>query len=133
MNKDEKKYYDYINSFPEWYWSYGLHDAEILNIQRKELLADYNFKDPKYNRMEILLDCAGSLGEADVTKIIIYNHKIISDSLPKCEQCNVWWIGDKLSKTSEDYYKLELEFADESDKRYFPIITFQTAEVIRKE
>ena len=34
MNNAEKKYYDYINSFPDWYWVYSLHDAEVLKINQ---------------------------------------------------------------------------------------------------
>ncbi len=132
MSKAEKEYHDYIKSCPDWYWVYGLHDAKILNITRVDLLADYNLKDPKYNRMEILLDCDGALFETDITKIILYDHKIISGKLPDLDINEAWWIGDKLTKKSNEKYLLELELAtDENDRRYISKIEFQTAEVYR--
>ncbi len=133
MSKAEKEYNDYIKSCPDWYWVHGLHDAKILNIIRADLLADYNLKDPKYNRMEILLDCDGALFEADITKIVLYNHKIISGKLPDLDTNEAWWIGDKLTQYSNGKYLLELELAtDENDRRYISKIEFQAAEVYRK-
>ncbi len=125
MNKAEKEY-NYIKSCPDWYWVHGLHDAKILNITRTDLLADEN-------RMEIFLDCDGALFETDITKIILYNHKIISGKLPDLNINEVWWIGDNLIKNSNNKYLLEIELAtDENDRRYISKIEFQTAEVHRK-
>ncbi len=133
INKPEKEYNDYIKKCPDWYWVRGLHDAKVLNITRADLLADYNVKDYKYNKMEILLDCDGALFEADITKIILYNHKIISGKLPDLDINEAWWIGDKLTQNSNGKYLLELELAtDENDRRYVSKIEFQTAEIYRK-
>ncbi len=133
INKAEKEYYEYIKSCPDWYWVHGLHDAKVLNITKADLLADYNIKDPKYNRMEILLDCDGALFEMDIKKIILYNHKIVSGKLPDLEINEAWWISDRLSKNSNGKYLLELELAtNEHDRRYISKIEFQLAEVLRK-
>ena len=131
--KKKNPFQDYLNCCPEWYWVYGLHDAQIVNILREELLIDYNNKDPEYNRMEILLDCNNETGEENITKIILYNHSIVSGKLPNCDQGHIWWIDDKLLKSSDNSFKLELEFADEMDKRYYSEIIFEFAEVFRKQ
>ncbi len=127
----ENKNYDCIKSFPLWYWTRGLHDSKVLSIHTEELLADYNLKDYKYNKMEFCLDWEASLGE-NVSKIILYNYKVVTGRLPNTNEHEAWWIGDRLSKTAEGKYLLELELAtDENDKRYISRIEFQAAEAYR--
>ncbi len=133
LNKAEQAYHDYLQSCPDWYWVHGLHDAAVLSITSAELLPDYSRKDPLYNRMEILLDCAGALFETDITKIVLYNRKILAGSLPDWDRQAVWWFSDRLSKTPNGKYVLELELtAGKNDIRSVLQIEFLTAEVFRE-
>ncbi len=131
MNKAEKKYYDYINSFPEWYWVYSLHDAEILEINQLELPPDYKTKTPKYNCLEILLDSKDAR-ESDIKKITLHNYKILSGKFPEFEKDHIFWLRDTLIQMSVDKYKLDLVLESSSGKHSCLEINFQFAEVIRK-
>ena len=59
------------NSLPEWYWKYGLHDANIISATKKE--SGWN---PTDNCLILKIDCDGALFEADIIEIRFYNYKI---------------------------------------------------------
>ncbi len=132
INKPEKEYKDYIKNCPDWYWVHGLHDAAVLDILTEELLTNYSEKDYRYNKMEILLNCDGALFETDITKITLYNYKIISGNLPDCSKYNVWWLRDALTKDAKSKYNLSLVLENEKRKHFSLEITFQFAETERK-
>lgn len=119
MNLNSKKYY---SQFPEWYWIYGLHDAEILSFSEIELPADWKSKNPKYNCLEICLDTSGARTKLD--KIRFYNYslntKIGIDSLKKS-----WWMGDKLTVLPDNRFTLEVEIEDVKGEKYTFSVRFE--------
>ena len=44
------------NNSPEWYWTRGLHDANIISVTKKE--SDWNLTD---NCLILKIDCNGAL------------------------------------------------------------------------
>ncbi len=132
ISKPEKEYNDYIKSCPDWYWVHGLHDAAVLDIQTEELLPNYSEKDYRYNRMEILLNCDSALFETDITKITLFNYKIISGNIPDCSKYNIWWLRDTLTGDAKSKYNLSLVLEAETRKHFSLEITFQFAETERK-
>ncbi len=131
MSKAEKEYIEYLNSFPDWYWVYSLHDAEVLKINQLELPVDYKTKMPKYNCLEILLDSKGAR-ESDIKKITLYNYKVLSGEFPEFEKDHIFWLRDTLTQISNDKYKLDLILESGRGKHSCFEINFQFAEVIRK-
>ena len=49
------------SQLPEWYWTYGLHDAKILSFVQMELPTDWKSKKPWQNCLEIRLNPAGAM------------------------------------------------------------------------
>ncbi len=117
---------------PDWYWYYGLHDAEISEINELQLLPDYKSKTPKYNCLEIALDCRGALYETNITKINLYNYKIILGNLPSNTEKKIWWIGDTLTVNHAKKYILNLKLENASGKRIDLEIKFEDASIESK-
>ncbi len=117
---------------PDWYWYYGLHDAEILEINELQLSPDYKTKTPKYNCLEIILDCKGALYETDISKINLYNYKIISGELPNKAEKKIWWMGDDLTVNNTNTYTLNLTLEKANGSKIDFQINFVDASVERK-
>jgi hypothetical protein len=114
------------NSLPEWYWSLGLHDANIILVTKKE--SNWN---PDDNCLILKIDCNGALFEADITEIRFYNYKVKTNDFDMSLLNGGWWLSDEITK-KYDRYLLDLEFATAKCKtKHFEII-FQRAEVIRE-
>ncbi len=124
--------YDFINTFPNWYWVNGLHDAKILSVNFGEDSLDWNYNDTLYERMEILLDGNGAMFEQDITKITFYKCNLVSGELPNLEKVSAWWIDDIPSKNSNINYKLQIKWADEDNYYRTFNIEFDNAEIERK-
>ncbi len=130
MSKAEKEYNDYIKNCPDWYWVYGLHDAEILQVNELELMPDYKLQPPIRNCLEITLDSRGALFDTSIRKISLYNYKIISGNINDLKEKKIWWIGDTLSCAFNDYL-LNIEFEKAKGSRFHFQIKFQNAVVER--
>ena len=114
------------NELPEWYWTYGLHDAQILSFSELELPTDWKTKTPRYNCLEIMLDTEGA--RTQIRKIEFYNYSYKSDVNVK-EIEKPWWMGDTLTHLPNGRFSLYVEIEDAKGKRYTFTITFDDARV----
>ncbi len=119
--KQLKRFYD---SLPEWYWKFGLHDAKITLI--------YEDFDKGRSFLEIHVDATGAMFEQDVTKIKLYDYKIISpDDIDVLE--GGYWITDSIEALDSGRYLLKAEISCSNDKDLVPFeIRFSDTEVERK-
>ena len=113
------------NKFPEWYWTHGLHDANIVSAMKKE--SDWN---PRDNCLILKIDCNGALFEADITEIRFFNYKIKTIDFDISLLNGGWWLSDEVV-TKGDQYLLDLKFDTAKCKTKHLEITFSRAEVIR--
>ncbi len=126
INTQEKLF----DNKPDWYWFYGLHDAEILNANELSLQPDWGVTEPKWNCLELILDSGGAR-ESDIHKILLYNYKTICGNIDGLKDKNVWWIGDRIS-CQKDSYILQLELENSHGDKFDLQIEFKTAEIFRK-
>ena len=114
------------NNSPEWYWTRGLHDANIISVTKKE--SDWN---PTDNCLILKIDCDVALFEADITEIRFYNFKIKTNDFDISLLNGGWWLSDEIV-TKGDHYLLDLKFETAKCKTKHLEISFRLAEVIRK-
>ena len=128
-----KKLEEYYSRFPDWYWKYGLHDAEILSVSELELTPDWKSERPRWNCLEICLDSSGAMYETDICKICLYNYKIKTPDTNINELEKPWWIGDTITRLQDDRYLLEItiETAHGEHKQF--AVAFEIPEVERKK
>ncbi len=119
------------NNFPKWYWTHGLHDAQILSVSQLQLTPDYKEKNPRFSCFEIELDGKQALFERNIKKICLYNYKIKSTDFDVNLLSGSWWISDEIQQI-EERYLLNLEIDVGKRKTEHLEIMFQYAEVIRK-
>lgn len=132
ISQKAQKLYEYYSRFPDWYWKYGLHDAQILSISELELPTDWKSEHPKRNCLEIILDSHNALYERDIKKICLYNYKlIVSDDYKSWDK--PWWIGDILTELPNGRYRLEIEIETSNGKRKTFTVEFELPEVIRNK
>ena len=126
MKKRISELEKYYSGFPEWYWIYGLHDAEILSFSEMQLPPDWKSKTPRYNCLEIQLNSVGAMTK--IKKIVFYNYSLKSDfdisTLKK-----PWWMGDKLTRLPDNRFLLDVEIEDAKGERYVFSITFEDVSV----
>ena len=127
-----KELEEYWASFPDWYWKSGLHDARILSVSEKELVPDYNDKQPKWSCLEICLDCKNALYERDIEKILLYNYKIKTPDFDVKSLEKTWWMGDSLEEQENGHFLSEIEAETADPERIELTVSYEFAEVIRK-
>lgn len=127
-----KKLEEYYAQFPDWYWKYGLHDAAILSVSELELTPDYKEKTPKYNCLEIELDCKISLYEQNIKTIRLYNYKIKTPDIDINSIDKPWWINDTIKELENKRYLLEIEIESARGDRKNFIVEFGIPEIERK-
>ncbi len=127
-----KELEEYYSQFPDWYWKYGLHDAEILSVSEAELIPDYKDKSPKRNCPEICLDSRNALYERDIAKIRLYNYKIKTLCFDIKSLEKTWWMGDSIEEQEKGNYlsESETETAEQEWIRF--TVSYEFAEVERK-
>ncbi len=126
MKKRMSKLEEYYSEFPEWYWIYGLHDAEILSFSEMKLPTDWKSQTPRYNCLEINLNSVGAMTK--IKKIEFYNYSLKSEiDINMVEK--PWWMGDKLTRLPDNRFLLEVEVEDAKGKRYVFFITFEDISV----
>ena len=115
------------NQFPDWYWPYGLRDAQIKAVNAQELSLGKNNR--YYNKMIIDIDpdCI-AFGER-VTRIILYNYKTDCSVADCLSLCSSWWLRDVLTKDGGKY-SLSIDLETESRKKRVFNVTFDFAEKI---
>ncbi|MGN0475436.1 MAG: hypothetical protein ACI4IJ_10125 [Acutalibacteraceae bacterium] len=114
------------NSLPEWYWSHGLHDANIIVATKKQ--SNWN---PNDNCLILKISCDGALSVADITEIRFYNFKFKSGFFDINLLNGGWWLSDEILKKG-DHYLLDLKFDTAECKTKHLEMAFQRAEVIRE-
>ena len=127
-----KKLEEYYAQFPDWYWKYGLHDAAILSISELQLAPNYKEKTPKYNCLEIELDCKNALYEQNIKTIRLYNYKIKTPDIDINSIDKPWWISDTLKELENKRYLLEIEIESARGDRKNFIVEFGIPEIERK-
>lgn len=132
----------YISRFPEnppeWYWTSGLHDACITNVEAFEFPFDYNkfAKDKgKYDRNLLILtiDAKGALYDTSVKEIRLHNYKILTPALALESRNKLWWLSDRLSEDGDHYVlEIDLQDLDAYPEEFTLKIKFDRAEVDRE-
>lgn len=110
---------------PDWYWTHGLHDANIISATIKQ--SNWN---PTDNCLILKIECEGALFEADITEIRFYNFKFKTGGFDINLLNGGWWLSDELSEI-DNHYSLELKFDTIKCKTKVIQIIFKRAEVIR--
>lgn len=121
-NKKVSELEKYYSQSPEWYWIYGLHDAEILSFAEMKLPTDWKSKTPQCNCLEIQLNTAGAMTK--IKKIVFYNYSLESDIDIKTIE-KPWWMKDKLTRLPNDHFSLEVEIEDANGSRYTFSVNFE--------
>ena len=133
-----KKLEEYYAQFPDWYWKYGLHDAEILSVCELELAPNWKEKHPKRNCLEVLLNSKNALNETNINKISLYNYVITgmkmnaTDPITLEEFRGVYWLGDSIEQVEEGKYLLEIECTDSHSNLMYLSVKFEIPEIERK-
>ncbi len=112
----------YYSGFPEWYWIYGLHDAEILSFAEMELPTDWKSKKPRYNGLEICLNSSGAMTK--VKKITFFNYSLKTEFDINTVK-KTWWMCDKLTALPDERFLLEVEIEDSNGSRYIFSVSFE--------
>lgn len=114
------------NTTPPWYWTNGLHDAQITSFDVVKLDYDYTLKNPIRNYLQLNLNSKNALFDTSIKAIRFYNFKC--DNLNEFNK--TYWLSDELNKVDGKFIlkisltKLNGEFPDVE-------IKFDDAEVIR--
>ena len=95
----------YPENPPEWYWTKGLHDAGITEVESFEFPFDYNKfigQKSKYDRnlLKLKIDSKGAIYDTSVKEIHFYNYKILT---PDISLENRKIINLKIKNTDENY------------------------------
>ncbi len=116
---------------PAWYWSRGLHDAEIMEVSELTLPVDWKAGVRRWNCLSLRLDCRGALFETDIRHIHFHNYKILLGDLRLLCEPHTWWISDRLA-TDEKGYRLIITFESSHGDRSELHIRFEDVTVERK-
>ena len=124
IRQQAKKLQKYYESLPEWYWKRGLHDAKITLI----------YEDFEKGRrfLNIDIDAKGAMFEQDITKIRLYDYKIVFP-----EDISVldggYWMTDSIEALDSGRYLLRAELSCNNDRDLINFeIRFSEAIVERK-
>ena len=126
----------YPEDTPEWYWTDGLHDACILDVEYFEFPFDYN----KYVRKTLMtknllllkMDASGALYDKDVKEIKLFNFEILTKDIDLRGRKQVWWLADRLTEKDGQYYlEIDLQDFDSFPEDFTFEIKFDRAEVVR--
>ncbi len=123
MRENEKR--------PLWYWSQGLHDAEVTGVSELTLPVDWKATVRHWNCLSLGLDCRGALFETGIHRILLYNYRILSGDLELLRQPHTWWYSDKL-EPDEKGYRLTVMFESAHSDRFEIQIRFEDATIERK-
>jgi hypothetical protein len=114
-----------LNTFPEWYWTRGLHDAKIISVEKKE-----SGWDPLDKSLVLKINCDGALFEDSITEIRFKRIKIKPADFDIDLLSGGWWLSDDLS-VKGNHYLLDLEFDTKKCKTKRVEFIFECAEVIK--
>ncbi|MBR6513265.1 MAG: hypothetical protein IKT46_00385 [Clostridia bacterium] len=124
IRQEANKLRKYYESLPEWYWKRGIHDAKITMIYE-----DFE-KGRKF--LDIHINAAGAIFEQDITKIRLYDHKIISpDNIGVLD--GGFWLSDSIETLDSGRYLLKAVISCNDDKDHITLeVRFSDPLVERK-
>lgn len=105
--------------FPQWYWSRGLHDAELLEARLEE------------STLTLVLDSRGAVMQNDIREIQFYGCRLKTPLPQPGRKCHVYWLGDTLTPLPYGQWKLSVTFEvlSRGKTEHQPLIAiFETAE-----
>lgn len=120
---------DFSAKSPSWYWTAGLHDAQIIRVEALEFSYDYKNPHSCRNCLNLYIDASGALFDQAVKVIRLFNYKILSNEMHSFDGC--FWLEDQLKYTHGKYI-LELTLWHQDVNEFQCAIQFQDAEVERK-
>ena len=88
------------NTFPDWYWKKGLHDARILHAEELLFPCDYKNARPERTAFKLHLNAQNAIFETKIKNITLYDYQILSEfeSLD-----GVYWLSDTLTEENGRY------------------------------
>ena len=116
------------NTFPDWYWKKGLHDARILHAEELLFPCDYKNARPERTAFKLHLNAQNAIFETKIKNITLYDYQILSEfeSLD-----GVYWLSDTLTEENGRYI-LEIILCSLLYKNEFSFkISFTYADVER--
>lgn len=111
---------------PNWYWTRGLFDAEVLDVHVVEVSYDYKQRNPIRNFLSIKLNSRQAMNDTSIREIRLFNAKILSDSF---ECVGYWWVRDRLEKEGNKFL-ISIELRNSRCSRTI-VIRFDDAIVLR--
>ena len=111
------------DTLPQWYWSKGLHDAELLEARLEE------------STLTLRLDSRGALMQNDIREIRFYGCRLKTPLPQPGRRCHVYWLGDTLTPLLYGQWKLNVTFevlARGQTERQTLIAIFETAETVKE-
>lgn len=129
---------DYPDNMPKWYWTSGLHDACIVNVDISEFPFEYDSfvkEKGKYTRnlLTLKIDASQALFDTAVKEIRLYNYKILTDKIDLQGRKKIWWLADRLIQTDNGFIlEIHMEDLDAKPRDFTYTIKFERAEVDRK-
>ncbi len=131
----------YFTQYPEnphdWYWTKGLHDACITEVEVFDFPFDYNKfigEKNKYNRnlLKLKVDSKGAIYDTTVKEICFYNYKILTPDIYLENRKNIWWLSDRLNKIDGGFIlEIDLQDFNSYPEDFTFKVKFERAEVIR--
>lgn len=115
-----------MNDIPSWYWSMGLHDAQI--IAKSYYVFDYiNHPQTQYrNRIELKLDSTQAMFDTSIKTVKFYN---CEEMTPDIDIENMWWVRDTIT-TDNNKFVAKIKLFSQKHT-YLYIICFEHCEVDR--
>ena len=127
----------YPENPPEWYWTKGLHDAGITEVESFEFPFDYNKfigQKSKYDRnlLKLKIDSKGAIYDTSVKEIHFYNYKILTPDISLENRKIIWWLADRLI-ANDNNFVLEIDIQDFNayPEDFTFKIKFERIEVVR--
>ena len=110
------------NTLPEWYWSKGLHDAELLEIHLEG------------DTLTLRLDSRGAVMQNDLREIRLYGCRLKTPLPQPGRKCHVYWLSDTLTPLPDGQWKLSVTFEvlthGKTERQPLTAI-FETAETVK--
>lgn len=110
------------NTLPEWYWSKGLHDAELLEARMEG------------DTLTLRLDSRGAVMQNDLREIRFYGCRLKTPLPQPGRRCHIYWLGDTLTPLPYGQWKLSVTFevlTREVEDQQTLIAIFETAETVK--
>ncbi len=120
---------------PEWYWFRGLHDAVVVDVAEQTWPVDYTQTVRRYNAPEISLDCRNAMMEQDISRITLYNCKVIAGDVSRMGGERVWWYTDRLERREADKWpwQLTVTLEEGSGERFEVVVRFEDVFIERRK